>query len=85
MLHFGILLQHISLVFFSISGLILLLLFSPQNCMEQSVPVRVVRGHKCQNSYVGKVYTYDGLYKVAMSFMLEKKYFLNCSCSYAKS
>lgn len=35
-----------------------------KNCMEQSVPVRVVRGHKCQNSYVGKVYTYDGLYKV---------------------
>ncbi|CAA0823511.1 Histone-lysine N-methyltransferase- H3 lysine-9 specific SUVH4 [Striga hermonthica] len=34
------------------------------NCMEQSVPVRVVRGHKCRNSYVGKVYTYDGLYKV---------------------
>lgn len=35
-----------------------------QNCMEQAVPVRVVRGHKCTNSYVGKVYTYDGLYKV---------------------
>ncbi|KAL6497624.1 Histone-lysine N-methyltransferase, H3 lysine-9 specific suvh4 [Orobanche hederae] len=35
-----------------------------QNCMEQSVPVRVVRGHKCDNSYVRKVYTYDGLYMV---------------------
>lgn len=39
------------------------------------MPVRVVRGHKCQNSYVGKVYTYDGLYKVAMFFMLEIKVF----------
>lgn len=35
-----------------------------QNCMEQCVPVRVIRGHKSANSYVGKVYTYDGLYKV---------------------
>ncbi|KAL3636717.1 hypothetical protein CASFOL_019016 [Castilleja foliolosa] len=35
-----------------------------KNCMEQSLPVRVVRGHKCKNSYVKKVYTYDGLYKV---------------------
>ncbi|KAL3640020.1 hypothetical protein CASFOL_014988 [Castilleja foliolosa] len=35
-----------------------------KHCMEQSLPVRVVRGHKCPNSYVGKVYTYDGLYKV---------------------
>ncbi|XP_059668643.1 histone-lysine N-methyltransferase, H3 lysine-9 specific SUVH4-like [Cornus florida] len=35
-----------------------------KNCIEQGVPVRVVRGHKCANSYVGKVYTYDGLYKV---------------------
>ncbi|KAL0413377.1 UNVERIFIED_CONTAM: Histone-lysine N-methyltransferase, H3 lysine-9 specific SUVH4, partial [Sesamum radiatum] len=34
-----------------------------KNCMEQSVPVRVVRGHKCQKSYVGKVYTDDGFYK----------------------
>ncbi|KAL6560287.1 hypothetical protein OROHE_006294 [Orobanche hederae] len=38
--------------------------FPPHNCMEQSVPVRVVRGHKCDNSYVRKVYTYDGLYMV---------------------
>ncbi|KAL8036915.1 hypothetical protein ABFS82_11G007700 [Erythranthe guttata] len=35
-----------------------------KNCMEQSVPIRVVRGHKCENSYVKKVYTYDGLYTV---------------------
>ncbi|KAK4417956.1 Histone-lysine N-methyltransferase, H3 lysine-9 specific SUVH4 [Sesamum alatum] len=42
-----------------------------KNCMEQSVPVRVVRGHKCQNSYVGKVYTYDGLYKV-VNYWAEK-------------
>ncbi|XAR52062.1 Histone-lysine N-methyltransferase [Bertholletia excelsa] len=35
-----------------------------KNCMEQGVPVRVVRGHQSANSYVGKVYTYDGLYKV---------------------
>ncbi|CBI21273.3 hypothetical protein VitviT2T_022130 [Vitis vinifera] len=35
-----------------------------KNCMEQCVPVRVIRGHKSANSYVGKVYTYDGLYKV---------------------
>ncbi|RVX06887.1 Histone-lysine N-methyltransferase, H3 lysine-9 specific SUVH4 [Vitis vinifera] len=34
-----------------------------KNCMEQCVPVRVIRGHKSANSYVGKVYTYDGLYK----------------------
>lgn len=35
-----------------------------KNCMHNNLPVRVVRGHKCTNSYVGKVYTYDGLYKV---------------------
>ncbi|KAK3003364.1 hypothetical protein RJ639_020184 [Escallonia herrerae] len=35
-----------------------------KNAMEQGVPVRVVRGHKSSSSYVGKVYTYDGLYKV---------------------
>ncbi|XP_022888857.1 histone-lysine N-methyltransferase, H3 lysine-9 specific SUVH4-like isoform X4 [Olea europaea var. sylvestris] len=37
------------------------------NCMEQSIPVRVTRGHLCrktENSYAGKVYTYDGLYQV---------------------
>ncbi|XP_021823630.1 histone-lysine N-methyltransferase, H3 lysine-9 specific SUVH4-like [Prunus avium] len=35
-----------------------------KNNMEQSIPVRVIRGHKCVNSYSKKVYTYDGLYKV---------------------
>ncbi|RXH69693.1 hypothetical protein DVH24_037477 [Malus domestica] len=35
-----------------------------KNCVEQCVPVRVVRGHECKSSYVGKLYTYDGLYKV---------------------
>lgn len=35
-----------------------------KNSMEHSVPVRVIRGHECANSYCGKVYTYDGLYKV---------------------
>ncbi|URE27970.1 hypothetical protein MUK42_14926 [Musa troglodytarum] len=33
------------------------------NSYECSSPVRVVRGHESQNSYCGKVYTYDGLYK----------------------
>ncbi|WMV17706.1 hypothetical protein MTR67_011091 [Solanum verrucosum] len=42
-----------------------------KNCMEQSVPVRVTRGHRCVNSYVGKVYTYDGLYKV-VNYWAEK-------------
>lgn len=28
------------------------------------MPVRVIRGHQSRTSYVGKVYTYDGLYKV---------------------
>ncbi|KAL6994530.1 hypothetical protein U1Q18_012632 [Sarracenia purpurea var. burkii] len=42
-----------------------------KNCMEQSVPVRVVRGHQSVNSYVGKVYTYDGLYKV-VNYWAEK-------------
>ncbi|CAN1295900.1 Histone-lysine N-methyltransferase, H3 lysine-9 specific SUVH4 [Linum perenne] len=35
-----------------------------KNCVDQSVPVRVIRGHVCKSSYVGKIYTYDGLYKV---------------------
>ncbi|KAJ9564239.1 hypothetical protein OSB04_000205 [Centaurea solstitialis] len=35
-----------------------------KNCCEQDVPVRVIRGHQSRTSYVGKVYTYDGLYKV---------------------
>ncbi|KAL5552593.1 hypothetical protein UlMin_039994 [Ulmus minor] len=35
-----------------------------KNNMEHGIPVRVVRGHKCTNSYSKKVYTYDGLYQV---------------------
>ncbi|XP_012067354.1 histone-lysine N-methyltransferase, H3 lysine-9 specific SUVH4 isoform X2 [Jatropha curcas] len=35
-----------------------------KNCVEQGVPVRVIRGHESASSYSGKVYTYDGLYKV---------------------
>lgn len=35
-----------------------------KNSMDQSVPVRVIRGHRSTNSYSGKIYTYDGLYKV---------------------
>ncbi|XP_047967700.1 histone-lysine N-methyltransferase, H3 lysine-9 specific SUVH4 [Salvia hispanica] len=42
-----------------------------QNCIEQRSPVRVTRGHKRQDSYVGKVYTYDGLYRVT-EFWAEK-------------
>ncbi|KAF4375847.1 hypothetical protein G4B88_026426 [Cannabis sativa] len=30
-----------------------------KNNMEQSIPARVVRGHKFQASYSNKVYTYD--------------------------
>ncbi|XP_071693048.1 histone-lysine N-methyltransferase, H3 lysine-9 specific SUVH4-like [Rutidosis leptorrhynchoides] len=35
-----------------------------KHSQEQNVPVRVIRGHQSKTSYVGKVYTYDGLYKV---------------------
>ncbi|XP_058102909.1 histone-lysine N-methyltransferase, H3 lysine-9 specific SUVH4 isoform X2 [Magnolia sinica] len=35
-----------------------------KNSMEHGVPVRVTRGHSSGDSYCGKVYTYDGLYKV---------------------
>lgn len=35
-----------------------------KNNYVANVPVRVVRGHECKSSYCGKVYTYDGLYKV---------------------
>ncbi|CAB1184504.1 unnamed protein product [Spirodela intermedia] len=35
-----------------------------KNSMLHDVPVRVVRGHESASSYCGKVYTYDGLYKV---------------------
>ncbi|XVF13830.1 hypothetical protein REPUB_Repub09cG0002100 [Reevesia pubescens] len=34
------------------------------NCVDLGVPVRVIRGHESASSYSGKVYTYDGLYKV---------------------
>ncbi|XP_042436527.1 histone-lysine N-methyltransferase, H3 lysine-9 specific SUVH4-like isoform X1 [Zingiber officinale] len=35
-----------------------------KNNFESGLSVRVVRGHESRNSYCGKVYTYDGLYKV---------------------
>ncbi|KAK1279959.1 Histone-lysine N-methyltransferase, H3 lysine-9 specific SUVH4 [Acorus gramineus] len=35
-----------------------------KNSMMHGTTVRVIRGHKSDNSYCGKVYTYDGLYKV---------------------
>jgi hypothetical protein len=42
--------------------------------MEQDIPVRLIRGHKTKNSYTGKVYTYDGLYKVRGSILLNLLY-----------
>lgn len=39
-----------------------------QNCIDQNVPVRVIRGHESRSSYCGKVYTYDGLYQVPRLF-----------------
>ncbi|XP_019430840.1 PREDICTED: histone-lysine N-methyltransferase, H3 lysine-9 specific SUVH4 [Lupinus angustifolius] len=42
-----------------------------KNCVEQCVPVRVVRGHESSSSYTGKIYTYDGLYKV-VNYWAEK-------------
>uniref|UniRef100_A0A1D1Z4D9 Histone-lysine N-methyltransferase, H3 lysine-9 specific SUVH4 n=1 Tax=Anthurium amnicola TaxID=1678845 RepID=A0A1D1Z4D9_9ARAE len=35
-----------------------------KNSGLQNVPVRVIRGHESVSSYCGKIYTYDGLYKV---------------------
>ncbi|XVF59943.1 hypothetical protein PTKIN_Ptkin08bG0002400 [Pterospermum kingtungense] len=35
-----------------------------KNCVDLGVPVRVIRGHESSSSYSGKIYTYDGLYKV---------------------
>ena len=32
--------------------------------------MRVIRGHLSKSSYVGKVYTYDGLYKVIFCLVL---------------
>ncbi|XP_030539455.2 histone-lysine N-methyltransferase, H3 lysine-9 specific SUVH4 [Rhodamnia argentea] len=42
-----------------------------KNCIDQNVPVRVIRGHESRTSYCGKVYTYDGLYKV-VTYWAEK-------------
>ncbi|XP_021722991.1 histone-lysine N-methyltransferase, H3 lysine-9 specific SUVH4-like [Chenopodium quinoa] len=39
-----------------------------KNSMDQSVPIRVVRGRKNAGSYSGKIYSYDGLYKVVDSW-----------------
>ncbi|KAG4912623.1 hypothetical protein JHK86_053056 [Glycine max] len=47
------------------------LMISSSNCAEQCVPVRVIRGHESSSSYTGKVYTYDGLYKV-VNYWAEK-------------
>lgn len=38
-----------------------------KNNMNQLLPIRVIRGNKCPNSITGRVYTYDGLYKVSHS------------------
>uniref|UniRef100_A0ACD5TAH4 Uncharacterized protein n=1 Tax=Avena sativa TaxID=4498 RepID=A0ACD5TAH4_AVESA len=35
-----------------------------KNSKDNGNPIRVIRGHKDKDSYTGKVYTYDGLYKV---------------------
>ncbi|XVF02131.1 hypothetical protein REPUB_Repub04eG0149500 [Reevesia pubescens] len=35
-----------------------------KNNKEQSLPVRVIRGHKCDDSHGERLYIYDGLYKV---------------------
>lgn len=40
-----------------------------QNSMDQSLPIRVVRGHKNVDSYSGKIYSYDGIYKVVYIFL----------------
>lgn len=42
-----------------------------KNSMEQKLPVRVIRGHDSKSSYVGRVYTYDGLYRV-VNYWAEK-------------
>ncbi|KAJ7555956.1 hypothetical protein O6H91_05G062600 [Diphasiastrum complanatum] len=42
-----------------------------KNSIEQGNFVRVIRGHRSSNSYSGKVYTYDGLYKV-INYWAEK-------------
>uniref|UniRef100_A0ACD5TH21 Uncharacterized protein n=1 Tax=Avena sativa TaxID=4498 RepID=A0ACD5TH21_AVESA len=35
-----------------------------KNSKDNGNPIRVIRGHKEKDSYTGKAYTYDGLYKV---------------------
>jgi hypothetical protein len=40
-------------------------LLTLQNSKDNGNPVRVIRGHIEKNSYSGKIYTYDGLYKVS--------------------
>ena len=40
-----------------------------QNSMDQSVPIRVIRGHRNIHSYSGKIYSYGGLYKVSFKFI----------------
>ncbi|XP_066315708.1 histone-lysine N-methyltransferase, H3 lysine-9 specific SUVH4-like [Miscanthus floridulus] len=35
-----------------------------KNSRDNGNPIRVIRGHLSKNSYTGKIYTYDGLYKV---------------------
>ncbi|MBA0798877.1 hypothetical protein Gohar_009430 [Gossypium harknessii] len=44
-----------------------------KNNKKQSVPVRVIRGHKCDDSYSKKVYIYDGLYKVKVTGYWDEK------------
>ncbi|CAO2829657.1 unnamed protein product [Amaranthus hypochondriacus] len=39
-----------------------------KNSMDQSVPIRVIRGHRNIHSYSGKIYSYGGLYKVSESW-----------------
>ncbi|GJM88459.1 hypothetical protein PR202_ga04522 [Eleusine coracana subsp. coracana] len=38
--------------------------YRDKNSKDNGNPVRVIRGHIAKSSYTGKVYTYDGLYKV---------------------
>ncbi|KAF9616431.1 hypothetical protein IFM89_029685 [Coptis chinensis] len=42
-----------------------------KNNIDQSMPVRVIRGHPYASSFTGKIYTYDGLYDV-VNYWAEK-------------
>ena len=53
-------------------------LCSLQNSMEEGLPVRVIRGHLSKSSYAGKVYTYDGLYKVISWLAIILFFFFFC-------